>query len=292
MDSPTFTPKQAMPFGQRMFEIIGADETLAIAKYEMTLLPPFPTDAVIHDAACGLGPVTEAILATSPPSSIQIKATDAAAGMVHLYNAAATVNGWPSSTVTPATVIDAQSLAFPDATFSHVFLSFGLPILADPVRAAREMHRTLRPGGTTVTAFWLQIPQGECAGATRRALYGGGAENARLAVEPHPEHTDREYLRSLLVRGGFAFDEVELYEKSVFLPVRDIDEFAAAVWSAIGVPTGGWTQRDEEDWDAAVAKYKELLARRSGFHVDQEGNVTLEAIAQVAIARKPLEWLA
>lgn len=282
MDPSSFVPKQAMPFDARLFEIIGADETLTIAQHEMTLLPPFPQDSVVHDAACGLGPVTQSLLATGPPGGLKIHATDNAQGMVGIYNNIATASGWPSKAV----VMDVQRLAFEDDTFSHTFLSFGLPIIEDPVLAAKEMYRTLRPGGTAITAFWLQIPQGECAGETRRAVYG---PSARLSVEPKPEHKDRGFLRSLLVQGGFKFEDVQLYEKSAFLPVKDFDEFALAIWSAIGQPEGGWTTEDEERWDEAVTKYKELLRKKSGFDVDGDGKITLEAIAQVAIVRKPLE---
>lgn len=279
MDASGFVPKQAIAFDSKLFEIIGADETLTIANHEMELLPPFHEDSIIHDAACGLGPVTQSILATAPPEGIKIHATDVQPPMVGIYNQNASGRGWPSR----AEIMDAQKTTFPDHTFSHVFLSFGLPILEDPVAAAREMYRTLKPGGTAVTAFWLQIPQGECAGETRRAVWG---PQAKLAVEPKPQHKDRDYIRSLLVEGGFAHDDVELHEKSAFLPVRDLDEFAVAIWTAIGKPEGGWTREDEERWDEAVAKYKELLQKKSGFSVDNDGNITLEAIAQIAIVRK------
>ncbi|KAI0470482.1 S-adenosyl-L-methionine-dependent methyltransferase [Xylariaceae sp. FL0804] len=275
----TFVPKQALPFDSKLIDIIGGDETQAIAQYEMTLLPAFPSDTVLHDTACGLGPVTQSVLATAPPSSIQIHASDAAPPMVGLYNDMASAQGWSSRAV----IMDAQKLEFPDSTFSHVFLSFGLPIMEDPVAAAKEMYRTLKPGGTAITAFWLHIPQGECAQETRRAVWG---PNARLAVEPKPEHKDRGYNRDLLVKGGFQLGDIQLYEKSVFLPVKSLDELAVGIWSAIGQPEGGWSQEDEEKWYEAVAKYKELLPKESGFHQDSEGNITLEATAQIAIARK------
>lgn len=52
MASPAgFIRKPAMLFDGRHFEIIGIDEALGIAKHEMTLLPPFPSDSVIHDTA-------------------------------------------------------------------------------------------------------------------------------------------------------------------------------------------------------------------------------------------------
>lgn len=274
-----FVPKQAMPFDAKLFEIVGAEETLHIARHEMTLLPPFPEGSVVHDSACGLGPVTQALLETTDTASIKIHATDLAPPMVGIYNSLASANSWPSK----ATVMDAQDLKHPDATFSHVFLSFGLPIIEDPVAAAREMYRTLKPGGTAVTAFWLNLPQGECAQETRRTVWG---PDARLAVEPKPEHKDREYIRSVLVKGGFSFEHIDLYEKSAFLPVKDLDTFANAIWSAVGRPAGGWRQEDEEMWHVAISKYKELLSKKIGFHQDENGNITLEGIAQIAIVHK------
>lgn len=280
MSAPsTHVPKKAMPFDGKLFEIIGADETLTIAKHTMTLLPSFAPNSVIHDSACGLGPVTESILATSPPDSIQIHATDRAPPMAAIYNQLATVKNWPCR----ADIMDVQELAFPDATFSHVFLCFGLPILDDPVAATKEMYRTLAPGGTAMTAFWLHIPQGECAQKVRRAVWGPGA---RLSVEPRPEHSDRGFLRSLMVQGGFDPGEVQLYEKSAVLPVRDLDEFASAIWSAIGQPEGGWTEDDDERWDEALAKYKEMLVKEPGYQVDGDGNITLKATAQILVVKK------
>lgn len=282
MSAPTgFVPKKVMPFDGRLFEIIGADETLTIAQHEMTLLPSpaFPADAVIHDSACGLGPVTESILATSPPSTIKIHATDFAPPMAAIYNSIAESKSWPSR----AEIMDVQSLSFPDATFSHVFLSFGLPIIDEPIAATKEMYRTLKPGGTAITAFWLHIPQGECAQKVRRTIWG---PDARLNTEPHPEHSDKGYLKSLLVKGGFKSEDCQLYEHSALLPVTDLDEFATAIWSSIGQPRGGWAEDDDEKWDEAIATYKEMLTKEPGYQVDGDGNIVLKATAQIVVVRK------
>ncbi|KAH8756363.1 S-adenosyl-L-methionine-dependent methyltransferase [Diaporthe sp. PMI_573] len=274
-------PKKAMPFDAKLFDIVGADETVAIARHEMTLLPPFPPDAVIHDAACGLGAVTESILTTTPPPppTIKIHATDVAPPMAAIYNQSAEAKGWPCR----AEIMDAQKLAFPDATFTHTFLSFGLPIIGDPVAAASEMYRTLKPGGTAVTAFWLHAAQGECAMKVCRAIRG---PDARLAIEPHPQHSDKTYIKSLLVKGGFRADDCQLYEHSAYLHVSDLRELATAIWSAIGRPKSGWTKEDDEKWDEAIAKYEELLPKEPGYQVDGDGNVTLTGTAQIVIVRK------
>ena len=170
--------------------------------------------------------MTESILATGARPK-EIIATDLIPAMVSIYNNLAEVHSWPSR----ASVMDCQKLDFPEGHFTHNLLSFGLPIIADPAKATSELYRTLQPGGNCMTAFWLQIPQGENAGETRAAIWG---PDAHIAVEPHPRHKDREYLRELLVGAGFRFDDVELYEKKAVLPVRDLYEFTTAIWSPIG----------------------------------------------------------
>lgn len=160
--------------------------------------------------------------------------------------------------------------------------------MADPVAAAKEMYRTLKPGGTAITAFWLRIPQGESAGETRRRIWG---PDAPPAIEPHPRHKDAAFNHELLVQGGFKSADAQLYEKSAVLPVDDLDEFACAIWSAIGELAGGWTQDDEVRWEEAIAIYKEVLSQKKGFHVDRDGNVSFEAVAQIAIVKKEAFWM-
>ncbi|KAF2677020.1 hypothetical protein K458DRAFT_424211 [Lentithecium fluviatile CBS 122367] len=151
------------------------------------------------------------------------------------------------------------------------------------------MCRTLRPGGTTITSFWLSIPQGESAGETRRRIWG---PDAKPAIEPYPRHKDLTFNTELMAQGGFYPADVQPYKKSATLPVKDLgkfadlDEFACAIWSTIGEPLGGCTQEDEERWDAAVAMYKKVLSEKEGSHVDGEGNVELEAVAQIEIVKK------
>lgn len=274
-----FTPKQAMPRDDRLFSIIGANITLAIAEHETSLLPEFPEDSIIHDAACGGGAVTKSIMATSPPQSISIEASDIGPGMIEMYNALANKNSWPYKAV----LKDCQQLDFSDSTFTHVFLSLGLPIMSDPVAAAKEIYRTLKLGGTAITAYWLSIPHGESAGETRQALWGPQTTNAN---QPHPRHKDPGFIRELLIQGGFRFEDVKLYEKKVVHIVKDINEFGGAVWSATGMPTGGWTQEDEDRWDEAVSVYKRILREKEGYSIDQEGNIVLESVAQIAIVEK------
>jgi SAM-dependent methyltransferase len=279
----SFTPKQAMARDDKLFGIIGASSTLTVARHELDIIKGNPeyainAGAIIHDAACGLGPVTEATLAAYPYQSITIHATDIAPPMAGIYNMFAENKSWPSRAV----IMDCQQLKFPDEAFTHTFLSFGLPIIANPVAATKEMFRTLKPGGTAVTAFWLSIPHGESAGETRRAVWGKDAE---IQLEPNERHSDPTYNPELLKAGGFT-GHIFTKNVTVTLAVKDIDELATAIWSAIGEPKGGWTQEDEDRWDEAIAAYKKVLSQKPGYKVDSDGKVSLESVAQIAVVKK------
>jgi enediyne biosynthesis protein CalE5 len=50
--------------------------------------------------------------------------------------------------------MDAQALTFADATFDAATCRFGLMFCPDPVRAASEIRRVLRPGGRFALAVW------------------------------------------------------------------------------------------------------------------------------------------
>jgi SAM-dependent methyltransferase len=60
---------------------------------------------------------------------------------------------------------DAQSLPFPDASFDAVVSAVGVMFAADQDRAADEMLRVTRPGGTIALASWT--PEGFIGGLLR-----------------------------------------------------------------------------------------------------------------------------
>jgi ubiquinone/menaquinone biosynthesis C-methylase UbiE len=111
-----------------------------------SLLPPLPSDAVIHDNGCGTGAVTSAILAAHP--SLTTHCTDANAYMIESIK-------WPN---VKAEVMRAQELTFPDSFFAYSLTTFVAANLDDGPFAAGHLYRTLKPGGTAVVATWKSMP--------------------------------------------------------------------------------------------------------------------------------------
>jgi SAM-dependent methyltransferase len=96
----------------------------------------------VLDLGCGTGAITTQALARG----CTVTAIDAAASMVDRLRAR-----HPQA---DAQVMDAHRLAFPNNAFDAVVSAFVMHLLHDPVAAAREVHRTLTPGGW----FALALP--------------------------------------------------------------------------------------------------------------------------------------
>jgi hypothetical protein len=59
-----------------VYNATGAPVTSQFAAHNLTLIPSIPSSSIIHDNACGDGTVSRLILTSSPPSDLQIHATD------------------------------------------------------------------------------------------------------------------------------------------------------------------------------------------------------------------------
>lgn len=110
---------------------------------------------------------------------------------------------------------DAQDLPFPDDSFDVVFSVFGVMFAPDQTRAADEILRVCRPGGTIALANWMP----EAFGAD---FFGAHARHA-----PPPEGVPsplrwgtEEGIDNLLGRG---LADVELSRQSAFAFYRSVD---------------------------------------------------------------------
>lgn len=126
-----------------------------------------PGDKVL-DCACGTGDLTLAFsralwwktcLLGGIPSDGQVVGLDFTAGMLEV----AREKGWrqfaPIRSHSKPTFLgdciqwvqgDAMALPFADASFDVVSIAFGLRNVSDPLKAVREFHRVLKPGGRLV----------------------------------------------------------------------------------------------------------------------------------------------
>lgn len=111
--------------------------------------PPRAGDRVLDVAT---GPGTLAFEAAK--TAARVDAVDFSPGMIAEVAARAARDGVNN---VKAAVMDAQALAFPDATFDRVYCMFGFFFFPDRALAFREALRVLKPGGELVIGTWSTI---------------------------------------------------------------------------------------------------------------------------------------
>jgi ubiquinone/menaquinone biosynthesis C-methylase UbiE len=151
----------------------------------------------VLDLACGPGFVS----AAAAERGAQPVGLDFSSAMVGLARA-----GYPSIRFEEG---DAEALPFADGSFDAVIGNFGIHHVPDPVRALREAHRVLRPGGRVAFTAWTAPAEN----IAWRLLYDAISAHGDLgaANTPPPGGSLRlpEDLLRLLNATGFAETEAK-----------------------------------------------------------------------------------
>jgi ubiquinone/menaquinone biosynthesis C-methylase UbiE len=113
----------------------------------LDLTRPAPGERVL-ELACGTGGVGIAAAARVGPEG-EVVLSDVAAEMTAV--AMARAHGLKNVT---ARMLDLERIDEPDASYDVVLCREGLMFAVDPVAAAREIRRVLRPGGRVGLAVW------------------------------------------------------------------------------------------------------------------------------------------
>ena len=121
----------------------------AVARHIASTLD-LPPRASVCDNACGTGAVTQAILQAFPDA--HVNATDNSAAMIRILSRLVTDHHWSDRVQT--TVADSVKLPYAADTFDANLMSFGIFFTSDEVEAAREIYRTLKPGGKAIVTCW------------------------------------------------------------------------------------------------------------------------------------------
>lgn len=104
----------------------------------------------VLDVACGTGLVTFPAAAAVPPDG-EALGVDISGEMVETAREAAEERSTHNATFER---MDAEELELSDNSFDVALCSLGLMYVPDPLRALREMHKVLAPGGRAVVLVW------------------------------------------------------------------------------------------------------------------------------------------
>ncbi|KIW35192.1 uncharacterized protein PV07_01905 [Cladophialophora immunda] len=206
----------------------------------------------VHDNASGPGTATSALLDFCHSADLPtptVYATDYTEAMIDALQRLIPARGW---TKVAARVADSQSLDFGEATFDLGIVNFSIANFNDAALAMRELHRTIKPGGTAIVANW------ETFGFA--TVLNTAMNKVRPGAGPLPaagqEFMQEDVLVQTLVGAGFERDKVAVHLTAIV--VGDAERLAGMTDFMTGPylgPVAATLSEDEKkEWPAAVAK--------------------------------------
>jgi ubiquinone/menaquinone biosynthesis C-methylase UbiE len=220
------------------YEKSGGDLTRRISAHLISISsPPLSPSSVVLDNACGPGITCTEILKQVPkeqwPASIH--ATDFSPAMIKEL-------GKKGHTEIQSQVMDAQDLKFPNEYFSHVYFAFAIFALPDATKGAKELYRTLQPGGVAYVTTWVVVGWTPIVARAIHAV----RPDAPLYKNPLPEEWFKaEKLKDVLVSGGFEETKIDVERFDESMGSEGFDGLLEFVKSGVlASVTGGWSEEE------------------------------------------------
>ncbi len=208
----------------------------------------------VLEVAAGTGALTRELADRLPDADIT--ATDLAPPMVErgaARSGSARVR-WQQA--------DAQDLPTADASVDVWVCQFGIMFFPDRVRAYREAHRVLRPGGRLLLSTWGPLADNGFAQVLDEALRAWRPADPPTFVRDVPHgYPDADRVRADLTAAGFTDVQVDV----VRLDSRAASAHEVATAFLTGTPAGDPARREGPDAvDEAIAAVTAALQRRYG----------------------------
>ena len=227
-----------------------------------------PPGAAWLDVGCGTGVLTETIIASQSPASIE--AIDPSEAQVE------TARARFASATTRFQVADACALPFADGSFDIVASALVVNFIPDRPKALAEMRRVLRKDGGVAGFVWDFAAERAPGGPVRRALMAAGETVATV-----PGSADSPIGRFARLFSDAGFADVETWAFDVERRFESFDSY----WT---LQTGRFSPSSaivRKMAPEAVARTKEFL--RAELAIEAEGTVVCTARANAVKAKKP-----
>lgn len=220
------------------------------------------------DVGCGNGAFTEILIARSAPAAVT--GIDPSGEQLDYARTR------PGTMMAQFQVADAQALPFPDDSFDAASMALVITFIPDPLKAAREMARVVKPGGNVATYMW-DIPGG---GFPIRPL---AAAIKSLGLDepsrPNVEASRRETMQALWTQAGL--QSIDTTVLRIRVAYADFDDF----WTSSTLPIGPSGKALSEMSPSMREKLKERL--REQLPIAADGSIAYEAFANAVKGRVP-----
>jgi ubiquinone/menaquinone biosynthesis C-methylase UbiE len=247
--------------------------------------------SIVLDNSCGTGIVTEEIMQRhrhvegSERRPATIHTVDPASNMVAIARRKLEVLAdGPSrkgAFKVTAHVMRGEELAFDGNTFTHIITNLGILFYEDSLVGAKEMYRTLMPGGVAVVTSWIDL------GYFEQVLQPAHSEirldDPPLELPLSLDWLSPSHLKTTMVRAGF--QEVQISTSRVHHGARTLEKLVDSLMETFHSVWAGWTDDERIKFRGFVREMATPLAER---YTMPDGNpgFGIPMVAAVAVCRK------
>ncbi|KAH6895663.1 S-adenosyl-L-methionine-dependent methyltransferase [Thelonectria olida] len=261
------------------YEANTAGCTVEVMEKCLSLLPEIDTDSVVLDNACGTGLSTHVLLRTlKDGSKPTIHVVDGAPKMVEISRKRFEAYENIHAKVAPGEDLS----AFSDGTFSHSVTNMGLFFFADASKGARELFRTLAPGGTAVVTGWSDLGHLDSVHRVQKAIR---PEDKPFQLPIAKEWFDLGHMKQVLSEAGFG-TRVETSEVTAHWAADNLQDLVQNMTTRLAAAVmKEWTDEEkkkaEELFPEAMKPKYEEFTRSDGTKA-----VGLKMRAYIALCKK------
>jgi ubiquinone/menaquinone biosynthesis C-methylase UbiE len=219
------------------------------------------------DVGCGNGAFTEVLISRCGPSAVS--GIDPSEGQLNYARTRS------SAKLAEFRVGDAQALPYQDRSFDAAAMALAISFVPDPVKAAAEMARVVKPGGLVATYMWDLPGGGIPIQPMFRALKSLG-----IAVSvPGIEVSREDKMRAVWEKAGLQSIDTRV----IRIPVSyaGFNDF----WQSYSVPEGPSGVAIRKMSTPQIEQLKTTL--RKDLPTDSDGHIAYEAFANAVRGRAP-----
>lgn len=259
---------------ERADEVDARSAALAVRMLDETM--PRPGERVL-ELACGPGGLGLAAASRIAPGG-EVVLSDVVPEMTAIAGARAVARGLHGVS---ARSLDLERIDEPDGSYDVILCREGLMFAPDPARAAREIHRVLRPGGRVAIAVWGPRERNPWLGAMLDAVGAELGEPVPPPGVPGPfSLADADRLGDLLRDAGLA--DVTVGEFPVPLRAPSFED-----WWERGTALAGPLAQRLASLPADVAERMRVRARAAVAAYATPGGLEMPGVTLLASGRRP-----
>lgn len=184
----------------------------AVASHLPSLLTSFPAvGGTVLENACGTGAATQEFLEVYP--SAEVSAADVVPPMVQSFKAIIAADPALAAQVKDLRIENGETLTYAENSFDAVLTNFGIFFFPNPVAGAKQIYRTLKPGGTALVTLWKTFGVKRILWEVQERVKPASLLTELPLMEPW---CDPKRLEKVLTDGGFGSIEFSVVKEGMW----------------------------------------------------------------------------